>query len=146
MLEKNVAVPARPLTEPTFATYLLLRQGLAKILGKMVLHFQRLDVSAQYRDVELIDGELRDFVRNLPPHFSMRNPDKSLDSALWYLPVHRYYIQTEILHFSIILHVGCARVRLTDYSDLGFCGNYATTAIVCLGILALSRLSPISRL
>jgi hypothetical protein len=25
-------------------------------------------------------------------------------AELWYLPVHRYYIQTEILHFIIILH------------------------------------------
>jgi hypothetical protein len=133
-----VAVPARPLTEPTFATYLLLRQGLAKILGKVVLHFQRLDVSAQYRDVELIDGELRDFVRNLPPHFSMRNPDKSLDSALWYLPVHRYYIQTEILHFSIILHVSWL-LGLTDNSDPGFFANCATIATVYRGILALNR-------
>lgn len=87
----------------------------------MVLHFQRLDAPAQYRDVEDLDAELREFVKNLPPHFSMTNPDKSLDSgtcpgviyprhadaraALWYLPVHRYYIQTEILHFTIILHV-----------------------------------------
>ena len=138
MLEKNVAVPARPLTEPTFATYLLLRQGLAKILGKVVLHFQRLDVSAQYRDVELIDGELRDFVRNLPPHFSMRNPDKSLDSALWYLPVHRYYIQTEILHFSIILHVSWL-LGFTDDSDLGFFASCATIATAYRGILALNR-------
>jgi hypothetical protein len=35
MLENNVAVVARPLTEPTFATYLLLREGLAKIIGKV---------------------------------------------------------------------------------------------------------------
>ena len=26
-------------------------------------------------------------------------------AELWFLPVHRYYIQTEILHFTIILHV-----------------------------------------
>jgi hypothetical protein len=26
-------------------------------------------------------------------------------AGYWYLPVHRYYIQTEILHFTIILHV-----------------------------------------
>jgi hypothetical protein len=32
--------------------------------------------------------------------------DKIADEAeLWYLPTHRYYIQTEILHFTIILHV-----------------------------------------
>jgi len=29
----------------------------------------------------------------------------SLIAELWFLPVHRYYIQTEILHFTIILHV-----------------------------------------
>lgn len=27
------------------------------------------------------------------------------DQGCWYLSVHRYYIQTEILHFTIILHV-----------------------------------------
>lgn len=32
-------------------------------------------------------------------------PGEADQVECWYLPVHRYYIQTEILHFIIILHV-----------------------------------------
>lgn len=85
-------------------------------------HFQRLEGETQYRDVEAIDSSLKTFVDNLPPTFTMLDPDRSYDESewhampgigvvlihpaeLWYLPIHRYYIQTEILHFTIILHV-----------------------------------------
>lgn len=32
-------------------------------------------------------------------------PRLTQNTELWFLPIHRYYIQTEILHFTIILHV-----------------------------------------
>ncbi|WVR04770.1 hypothetical protein IAU60_001782 [Kwoniella sp. DSM 27419] len=97
------AVP-RPLSEPTFATYLILRRALGLIVAKMTNQFQRLQGQMSYREVEAVDEELRQFVRELPPAFRMLSPDKSWDGQMWYLPIHRYYIQTEVLHFTIILH------------------------------------------
>lgn len=86
-----------------------------------------------YKEIERIGGEMNRFVNELPRCYRMEDPDKSMDKGeygpiahpswrsasqadqteLWYLPTHRYYIQTEILHFTIILHVsrsqpGCA--------------------------------------
>ena len=90
--------------EPTFATYLILRKSLGEIVARVTEHFQLLDEQVQYRDVEAIDEEFKDFIADLPPAFRMLDPDRSWDDKLWYLPVHRYYIQTEILHFTIILH------------------------------------------
>ncbi|KIR54550.1 nuclear protein [Cryptococcus gattii Ru294] len=104
LLEDKLAKP-KPMTEPTFGTYLLLRRRLGDIVAKITHHFQRLTGQTQYRDVEALDAELKQFVADLPPTFTMLNHDKSYDSKLWFLPIHRYYIQTEILHFTIILHV-----------------------------------------
>jgi hypothetical protein len=72
-----------------------------------------------YDDVLAFDAQLNQLRKDLPPQFRMNNPDKSQDKGewappgvmvlmcytdVWYLPIHRYYIQTEILHFTIILH------------------------------------------
>ncbi|KAK8847577.1 hypothetical protein IAR55_005436 [Kwoniella newhampshirensis] len=104
ILRENKNAQPQPISEPTFATYLILRHGLGCIVAKITQHFQRLQGQTQYRDVENLDAELKQFVSDLPPAFSLHNPDKSTDDKFWYLPVHRYYIQTEILHFVIILH------------------------------------------
>ncbi|WVQ79880.1 hypothetical protein IAT38_001980 [Cryptococcus sp. DSM 104549] len=101
---RNKNAKPKPLSEPTYGTYLLLRWGLGNIVAKITQHFQRLQGQTQYRDVEALDAELKQFVADLPPTFTMLTPDKSYDSKLWFLPIHRYYIQTEILHFTIILH------------------------------------------
>ncbi|WWC86725.1 uncharacterized protein L201_001603 [Kwoniella dendrophila CBS 6074] len=101
--EDKKALP-RPMLEPTFATYLILRRGLGCIVAKVTQHFQRLSGQTSYKDVEALDAELKQFVEDLPPTFKMLTPDKSYDQKMWFLPIHRYYIQTEILHFTIILH------------------------------------------
>ncbi|WWC59664.1 uncharacterized protein I303_102226 [Kwoniella dejecticola CBS 10117] len=102
--ENKKAVP-QPMTEPTFATYLILRGGLGRIVAKVTQHFQRLSgQNSSYKDVEALDAEFKQFVDSLPPTYKMLTPDKSYDKKLWFLPIHRYYIQTEILHFTIILH------------------------------------------
>jgi hypothetical protein len=72
---------SRPLSQPTSATFLILRKHLAKIVGKVVHHFQKLDEPAQYSDVEKLQQDLDRFVEELPPHFRMYDPDKSLDSS-----------------------------------------------------------------
>ena len=54
---------------------------LAKIIGKVVHHFQKLDEPAQYSDVEGLQRELEAFIDSLPPHFRMYQPDKSKDAS-----------------------------------------------------------------
>jgi hypothetical protein len=122
-LEHSATLKSKPLSEPTFATYLILRKRLADIVARIVRSFQRLHGRTQYQDVKHIDAELKKLRDELPPAFKMLNPDKSFDGGeqeslqpgrcvvidasftdLWYLPTHRYYIQTEILHYTIILH------------------------------------------
>lgn len=47
----------------------------------MTNHFQSLHVQSQYQDVESLDSEFKQLVRNLPPQFRMLDPDKSFDSS-----------------------------------------------------------------
>lgn len=96
--------PAKPFHEPTPALFLILRKKLAVVIGKIVHHFQKLNEPAQYSDVEKLQQELDLFVEQLPPHFRMHDPDKSLDSVHFWLPVHRFMLLTEVLVTTIILH------------------------------------------
>ncbi|OCF43421.1 hypothetical protein I317_02721 [Kwoniella heveanensis CBS 569] len=96
--------PPRPYTEPTPALFLILRKKLAGIMGKIVHHFQKLNEPAQYSDVENLQHEIEAFVDQLPPHFRMHDPDKTLDSIHLWLPVHRLMLLTEVLVTTIILH------------------------------------------
>lgn len=117
LINADTAPPSKPLDEPTFATFLILRSRLAGIVSQIVNQFQKLHNPISYSDVLAIDAQLRKLRDDLPRHFQMLAPDTSLDkggpmiarlvtdvSELPFLPVHRYYIQTEILHFTIILH------------------------------------------
>ncbi|ODN79510.1 hypothetical protein L202_03476 [Cryptococcus amylolentus CBS 6039] len=101
---ENKAIKPKPWSEPTYSTYLILRRGLGQIVAKITKQFQHLQGQTGYKDVEAIDAELKELVASMPPSFAMHNPDKSWDDKLWFLSIHRYYIQTEILHFTIILH------------------------------------------
>ncbi|BEJ12592.1 hypothetical protein CspHIS471_0210520 [Cutaneotrichosporon sp. HIS471] len=104
LLNSDTMPRSKPLDEPTFATFLILRNRLAGIVSQIVNQFQKLHNPIKYCDVQAIDQQLRKLHDDLPPQFQMLTPDKSLDKALPFLAVHRYYIQTEILHFTIILH------------------------------------------
>jgi hypothetical protein len=78
--EPSLPPPApRPLHDPTSATFLILRKGFAKIIGRIVHHFQKLDTPAQYADVEGLQAEIDAFVDDLPVHYRMHGPDRSLD-------------------------------------------------------------------
>lgn len=83
---------------------MILRKRFAKIVGKITHHFQKLHEPARFEDVEFLDKELRNFISELPPHYRMEDADKSLDSAQPYIPIHRYYLSTEILFIVITLH------------------------------------------
>jgi len=153
----------KPYDEPTFATYLILRRSLGEIVAKLTDHFQMLGEVVQYRDVEELDAEFKAFMRELPRAFRMTEPDKTWDASewqpllrcsaltpeLWFLPVHRYYIQTEILHFIIILHVSChvlSRASIADASDRGCCASSGVAGTPCRGRLVSRRLQWTSKL
>ncbi|WVN87249.1 uncharacterized protein L203_102426 [Cryptococcus depauperatus CBS 7841] len=116
--------PARPFNEPTSALFLILRKKLSVIIGKIVHHFQKLNEPAQYSDVERLQQELDLFVEQLPPHFRMYGPDKTLDKAHSYLIVHRFMLLTEVLVTTIILHRPWLLRKLSN-------NRYATSRTAC---------------
>lgn len=79
----GVTLPAasKPLDEPTFATYLILRKQLADIVIEIVTAFQNLHTPIAYAEVQAINDRLQQLRRDLPPHFRMANPDKSRDDG-----------------------------------------------------------------
>ncbi|KAJ9094690.1 hypothetical protein QFC21_005847 [Naganishia friedmannii] len=103
-LEPGQSIVSKPLSEPTSSTFVILRKRFAKIVGKITHHFQKLHEPARFEDVEFLDKELRNFINDLPPHYRMEDADKSLDAAQPYIPIHRYYLSTEILFIVITLH------------------------------------------
>ena len=92
-----------PVSSPTPMTFVLLRHGLAKIIGGIVHHFQQVQRPTHYSEVLKLDDELTAFWDNLPPHFSYQ-PDKSLDDKLPFLVTHRFLLLTEVMFVKITLH------------------------------------------
>ncbi|RSH92528.1 hypothetical protein EHS25_008944 [Saitozyma podzolica] len=97
-------IVSKPLTQPTTATFHILRRRFAQILGKIGHHFQKKHELATYHEVETLDDEILDFVNDLPPHFRLEDPDTSLDHVHLYIALHRYAIGTEIALTRILLH------------------------------------------
>jgi len=86
LLDRKTPRP-KPDSEPTFATYLILRRGLGEIVARVTDHFQMLGEAVQYRDVEAIDEDFKAFVAALPKAFRMTDPDRSWDASectLWH--------------------------------------------------------------
>lgn len=98
------AVKPKPMDEPTSATFVVLRSQLAHIVGRITSQFQRLRGSMHYDEVLSIDQELQDFTACLPPQFRIMDTDTSKDKDLPHLAVQRLFIQSEILHYGIVLH------------------------------------------
>ena len=92
-----------PLSSPTPMTFVLLRHGLAKIIGGIVHHFQQVQRPTHYSEVLKLDDELTAFLDGLPPHFSYQ-PDKSLDDKLPFLITHRFLLLSEVMLVKITLH------------------------------------------
>ncbi|THH32913.1 hypothetical protein EUX98_g1303 [Antrodiella citrinella] len=94
---------SQPLSVPTHMSYIVLRNTLSSIMGRMVHQFQRVTSPAHYHDILAIDDELLEFMRNLPPHFAVE-PDTSLDQTHPYIPAHRFLLVTETFYIRIALH------------------------------------------
>ncbi|KAH9951597.1 hypothetical protein B0H21DRAFT_684345 [Amylocystis lapponica] len=92
-----------PLTTPTRATFMILRNTLAGIMGRMSHHFQSVRGASHYSDVVELDDELLKFMQNLPPHYAM-DPNTSLDQSHPYIPLHRFLLVTEVLFVRITLN------------------------------------------
>ncbi|EMD40742.1 hypothetical protein CERSUDRAFT_80391 [Gelatoporia subvermispora B] len=92
-----------PLTTPTPATFMILRNTLASIMGRMSHHFQKVRSAGHYSDVVTLDDELLKFMQSLPSHYAI-DPDTSLDQSHPYIPVHRFLLVTEILFVRMTLH------------------------------------------
>lgn len=112
-----------PLTSPTAMTFVILRNQLASIIGRIVHHFQQVRERSHYSEAIALDDELLKFITNLPPHFAL-DPDKSLDETSKYIPVHRFLLITEILFVRISLHRPYLLRRLN--SD-----RYARSRLAC---------------
>lgn len=100
-----------PLTVPTHTTFTILRHQLAKIMGHIAHHFQRVRHHSHYSEVLALDEELQRFINTLPPHYAVE-PDTSLDVQFPYVPVHRFLIVTEVFFIRISLHVSAHAVGL----------------------------------
>jgi len=92
-----------PLSSPTPMTFVLLRHGLAKIMGAIVHHFQQVQRPTHYSEVLKLDDELTAFWDSLPPHFKYQ-ADKSLDDKLPFLVTHRFLLLSEVMFVKITLH------------------------------------------
>ncbi|KAF8308158.1 hypothetical protein DL93DRAFT_2043015, partial [Clavulina sp. PMI_390] len=94
--------PSLPLKQPTPMTFAILRYSLARIIGKIVRHFQQVRPS-HYHDVIALDEELTGFADSLPPHYAP-DPDTSLDATHPFIAPHRFLIISEIFFVRISLH------------------------------------------
>jgi hypothetical protein len=95
----------RPLTEPTSATFIILRCRFARLTGRIADHFQKLNRAGTYAEVVQLDQELLAFAQSLPRHFRVENTDESLDGMIKGLALSRYMLGTEIMMIRIMLHV-----------------------------------------
>ncbi|KAI0921138.1 hypothetical protein AcV5_001168 [Taiwanofungus camphoratus] len=92
-----------PITTPTPSTFMILRNTLAGIMGRMSHHFQKVKSPSHYSDVVALDDELLRFMQTLPRHYAV-DPDTSLDQSHSFVPVHRFLLVTEILFVRISLN------------------------------------------
>ncbi|KAL7415858.1 hypothetical protein BDY24DRAFT_380316 [Mrakia frigida] len=93
----------RPMSQPTVMTHVILRHGLAEIMGRISEKIFSLK-SPQYSTVVEIDQELIEWKHTLPSYFKLENPDKSFDAKYHYLAFHRSMLASEFYYTRITLH------------------------------------------
>jgi hypothetical protein len=97
---------------PRFLTFTLMRQRLARIIGKVISIYQNIHSPAHYSDVVSIDHSLETLHDSLPDHLrshfdkhgQVRHLKESWDDIFPFIPVHRYLQQAEILFVRMSLH------------------------------------------
>jgi len=96
--------PPRPLSDPTPSIMSMFNQSLAQIIGRIQEKCFGLDPPV-YDTVLNLDQELLKWKDELPPYFSLQNPDLSLDNETRpFLKWHRLYLHTNYHFARITLH------------------------------------------
>ncbi|KAL7798787.1 fungal-specific transcription factor domain-containing protein [Trichoderma afarasin] len=101
--EEAARVVPQPLNLPTPSVLSFLLYRLAKVIGKIQEKCFGLE-RASYEAVLQLDADLVMWSEQLPPYFSLENPDTAGDEALPFLPWHRLYLHTSFHFARIILH------------------------------------------
>ncbi|KIJ56788.1 hypothetical protein M422DRAFT_150057 [Sphaerobolus stellatus SS14] len=95
---------AKPLSDPTPITFVVLRHGFASIVGRIARHFQHVNGHEPYSKVLALEEEIQKYIAALPPCYALANPDTSMDESRPFVPVHRFVLLAEIMFSRIGLH------------------------------------------
>lgn len=94
---------------PGVFCFVAIRHELAKLIGRIVEHFQDLSKPRNYADVLQIDADLQRFYAALPgfylyPALRGDDADRSFDQVCPWLPIHRYLVNIEYHYVRNALH------------------------------------------
>jgi hypothetical protein len=94
--------PARPNTEPTPISYLVVKVRLCQQLGIILQATGRVKNQANYDEILRLDTQLRDVRAGLPPHLRMQPFDGSRDPLT--LVMSRFHVDSLYLKLLCLLH------------------------------------------
>jgi hypothetical protein len=100
--ETTALPPARPNTEPTPVSYLVVKVRLAQQLGIILRATGRVKDQAHYDEILRLDAQLRDVRAGLPLHLRMQPLDGSQDSLK--LVMSRFHVDSLYLKLLCLLH------------------------------------------
>lgn len=94
---------------PGVFCFVAIRHELARLIGRIVEHFQDLSKPRNYADVLQLDSDLQNFYASLPgfyvyPALRGEEADRSFDEVCPWLPIHRYLINIEYHYVRNALH------------------------------------------
>lgn len=94
---------------PGVFCFVAIRHELARLIGRIVEHFQDLSKPRNYADVLHLDSDLQHFYASLPgfylyPALRGDEADRSFDDVCPWLPIHRYLINIEYHYVRNALH------------------------------------------
>ncbi|MCO5585337.1 hypothetical protein L7F22_039270 [Adiantum nelumboides] len=94
---------------PGVFCFVAIRHELARLIGRIVEHFQDLSKPRNYADVLQLDADLQLFYASLPgfylyPALRGEEADRSFDDVCPWLPIHRYLINIEYHYVRNALH------------------------------------------
>ncbi|PWN34350.1 uncharacterized protein FA14DRAFT_161772 [Meira miltonrushii] len=94
---------------PGVFCFVAIRHELARLIGRIVEHFQDLSKPRNYADVLQLDADLQHFYASLPgfylyPALRGEEADRSFDDVCPWLPIHRYLINIEYHYVRNALH------------------------------------------
>ncbi|KZL86295.1 fungal specific transcription factor domain-containing protein [Colletotrichum incanum] len=101
--EEAAAIPEAPLSEPTASVFSRLAHELAVVVGKIQERCFGL-FTVSYETVLTLDKEIETWRGSLPSYFDLKEPDRSKDERLPFLPWQRLHLHS-MYHFArVTLH------------------------------------------